>query len=138
MATAVAIFSLAANIVQFIDFGTRLASTVYRLYRSGQDCDSQLSDIQKITNSLQDVLKNLQLQAPEKDDDIPQCDLNLLRLAEECHQMTVELLSSLSKVRLPDKVHKRDAVKAAFKMIWNEADIKSFEKRLDRFVYSLC
>jgi hypothetical protein len=136
MAEAIAAFSLAANIVQFIDFGSNFASSVWKIYWSGRDGVSEVPDLRKITDDLQEVLKNLQLLAGNNEE-ILESECGIRQLAEQCQNVATELLISLSKVSLPDKVRKRDVLKAAFKIIWKEEEIKSLQVRLEGFGHQL-
>ncbi|KAH0559273.1 hypothetical protein GP486_004211 [Trichoglossum hirsutum] len=136
MAEAIAAFSLAANIVQFIDFGSNFASNVCKIYWSGRDGAGEIPDLRKITDDLQEVLKGLQLPAGN-DGEIPGSERGIRQLAEQCQHVATELLNSLNKVSLPDKARKRDALKAAFKIIWKEEEIKSLQVRLEGFRHQL-
>ena len=45
MAEALAAFGLAANIVQFIDIGSRLVSTIWGIYNQYQDATRDLLEL---------------------------------------------------------------------------------------------
>jgi hypothetical protein len=132
MAEAVAAFSLAANIVQFIDFGSRFTRNVWKIYKSSRDVSDEILDHCKITSDLQEVLKNLQ-QPEGVDQQIPTTERGLRELAEQCAAVAVELQSFLKRFSVPENVSKRDALKVAFKRLWKEEEIKSLEGRLDAF-----
>ena len=61
----------------------------------------------------------------ESSEDKTESQRSLEELAEQCSQLASEMLSSLSKIGLSDKLRKRDALKAAFRMVWKEDEIKS-------------
>lgn len=130
MAEAVAAFSLAANVIQFIDFGARVASNFWRFYKFRENRASEIPDIRTITADLDMVLVRVQ-PVVETDDS----ESGLRQLVNECQDVAAGLqkvLRSLAKVRT-DKSTKRDALKAAFKVVWKEEEIKAFQTRLDQF-----
>lgn len=136
MAEAIAAFGLAANIVQFIDFGCNFVSTVWSIYRKGRDGVGELFDLEKTTKDLQLVLANLQL-PPGNPDERTESERSLQELAEQCQNLATEMLSALRQISNLDKPRKRDALKTAFRMIWKEDEIKSQQLRLERFKHHL-
>jgi|ERR1700722_18828219 hypothetical protein len=130
MAEAVAAFSLAANVIQFIDFTAKVASNFWRFYKIGGNGASEIPDIRTITADLNTVLLRVQLSAGNDDSESA-----LRQLARECRNVATGLqkvLESLAKVRA-DKPTKQEALKAAFKLVWKEKEIKAFQTRLDQF-----
>jgi hypothetical protein len=130
MAEAIAAFSLAANIVQFIDFGCNFVSTIWSIYRKGQDGVGELFDLEKSAKDLQLVLANLQLPIGTTNERT-ESERSLQELAEQCQNLATEMLNALRRVSIPDKARKRDALKTAFRMIWKEDEIKSQQLRLE-------
>ena len=125
MAESIVALSLAANVVQFIDFGSRLATQFWSFYKSSSKALFH-PDLDQINIDLQRVLTELQ---------VPLCQTNsgVEQLVGDCHKISMELdlvLRSLSEAKASST---RDALKAAFKAVWKEDEIKAFQERLDRF-----
>jgi hypothetical protein len=126
MAEAIAALALAGNVLQFIDFGSRFISHAWKVYKTGVDGADAVPNLQLLTTDLQNVLTSLQRR---QEGDSP----GMGRLCEECSRVARRLLESLNLLNLPDKMRKRDAVKAAFKATWNRDEIKAFQQELDGF-----
>ena len=124
--------SVAANVVQFVDFGVRTVSTFWRFVQSGTDAKSGIPDVQSTTRDLQELLKNLQSSTANASD-IPENERSLYRLVDECQNVASDLLKLLNKISLPDKSRKRDTLKAACRMVFREEEIKSMHARLEGF-----
>jgi hypothetical protein len=97
MAEAIAAFGLASNILQVIDFGSKLVTISWRMYRSSNaalDSAQDFVDIQRITKDLQIVLPALQ--DPDYHSDVAADGQdNIAKLASDCSKVTQKLLDSL-------------------------------------------
>ena len=94
MAEAVAAFSVAANVIQFIDFGTRLTSQFWKFYRSIRESREAVPDIKTINKDLREVSKRLEASKTEDEE----ANKGLKVLAAECYSVAVgldKLLASL-------------------------------------------
>lgn len=135
MAEGVAAFSLAANILQFIDFGARVVSNFWSFYKSNRKEANNVPDFSAINADLQRVLSDLQLPY----DDGSGGDIGLVELAKDCRCVAEELktvLQSLFKARVGN-TGKRDALMAAFKLAWREDEIRSLQEQLNQFKHQL-
>jgi hypothetical protein len=136
MGEAIAAFSLAANIIQFVDFGGRLVSNVWSIHQNGQSGFGEILDMEKTTEDLKLTLADL-ISPLESSQDKTDGQRSLEELTEKCSQLASEMLSSLSKIGLSDKLRKRDVLKAAFQMVWKEDEIKSQQMRLESIKHQL-
>jgi hypothetical protein len=136
MGEAIAAFSLAANIIQFVDFGGRLVSDAWSIHQKGRSGFGEILDLEKITEDLKLTLVDL-ISPLESSEDKTDSQRSLEELAEQCSQLVSEILSSLSKIGLSDKLRKRDALKAAFRLVWKEDEIKSQQMRLENIKHQL-
>ena len=59
MAEAVLAFGIAANVVQFIDFGSRILSEGYELYHSAQSNSQYNESIESVASDLEELTKSL-------------------------------------------------------------------------------
>jgi hypothetical protein len=132
MAEAIAAFSLAANIVQFIDFSSNFFSTVWSIHRKGRDGIAVVFDMEKTTKDLQVVLTDIII-PPGSTDGLTESERSLQELAEQCQKLGTELMSGLRQVGSVNKSRKRDALKTAFQLIWKEDELKSQQQRLEGF-----
>lgn len=125
-------FGLAGAILQFVNSGSKFISLIWRVYRTGNDSSDDISELHLITNDLQQTLQHLS-PSEEALTDRDAVTVGILRLAEDCQKIATELLSSLTKLQLPDVPRKRDALKRAFQVRWNEGEVRSLQGRLDAF-----
>lgn len=135
MAEAIAAFGLAVNVIQFIDFGLKLTSSFWQLYKSSRDGVEEVSfapHLQTMISDLQNILNGL---ADPESGDRSHEESGLCKLAKDCQEQAVELKNLLNSLCSAGsgKFGKREALKAAFKVVWKEDEIKSFEARLGQF-----
>ena len=149
MAEAIAAFSLAANVVQFIDFGARVTGNFWSFYKAASNTDDDVPDVETINSDLQNVLKEL------GSSPTPASKTGLAQLAQECQKAAAQLEKILQPMITAKKRHeenekrqqekdkdfgkrekgfgKRAALKAAFKLAWKEDEIQSLKGRVDQF-----
>ena len=89
--------------------------------------EEALPDMQRITVDLLDVLKGVDV----PDSQHNEVDKSLQQLVAECHNVAKDLLELLNSLHA-DNQSKRKLIKSAFKLMWKEEDILSFQKRLDQ------
>ena len=135
MAEAIAALSLASNILQVIDSGSKFASTAYNIYKAAhhglKDVD-EVASLRVINVNLADALHDIRTQSGGAD---PASESNqgIVNLAKECAVLVEELLQSLNKLGLGDASRKRDALRAAFKLTWKGEEIGALQARLNDF-----
>lgn len=136
MAESIAIFGLAANIVQFLDIGSKFVSSAWKIYSSGRHGMGKIPDLVRVTGDLQTILKCLQT-SDENINATIEGEHNLRQLAGQCQSVAVELLDSLERINPPVPIRKRDALSVTFKMLWAEEEITGLQSRLDGFRHQL-
>jgi len=94
MAEAVAALGVAANILQFLDYGSRFIAQAWKIRKTGSDSLEGISSLQAMTKDLQAVLSDLQ---KHKAGDNP----GLARLSDECLRVTRQLLESIDCIGIP-------------------------------------
>lgn len=130
MAEALIAVGIAANVVQFLDFGSRFISSCWEIYTSSRDGTGEFHDLQIITEDFDKVLKDLK----RSDHDgkyLPEEDRGFQPLVASCQGLSDQLLDSLHKINSPKKVRKRDAVREIIKNLWHN-EISSLQVRLER------
>ncbi|KAI0101794.1 hypothetical protein GGR51DRAFT_312049 [Nemania sp. FL0031] len=134
MADPIATLSLASSILQVIDFASGFATTAWKIYQAAdrsRDGPDELVELRKITNSLADVLREIQSQSNVSGAAIMNGNDGIVSLAKECATLVKKLLQTL-----PDETHvtrKRDAIRVAFKLKWKSEDIRALQSRLAEF-----
>jgi hypothetical protein len=134
MAEAIAAFSLAANVLQFVDFGSRLVGTLWSYYKSNRKGTRQGPDLLSISADLQHILQGFQLP-----DNGTYEDVGLVQLARECEAVAEEMQDLLQSVfhHEAGSMGKREALLVAFKMMLKEDDLRSLQDRLNQFRHQL-
>lgn len=138
MAEAIAALSLAANVVQFIDFGSKVLATTYRLRRCNMSDGSgsgQLQDLKIITNSLRHLINGFttSLKLERLTEELSQTEQNLLTLTKHCCDISEELLQAVTKLEGSSKLGTWNSFCLALKSVWAEEKIEVMRQRLDRF-----
>ena len=123
--------SVAANVVQFIDFSGKILSEGYRLHKSKRAGPSKNEEIENIALDLQKLYDELQSGEDETGSVPTPNDIQLQRLAGQCRGICIELLAALEKLKVIDKPGKWESFRAALKTVWAESKIKSLQGRLD-------
>ena len=131
MAEAVAALSVAANVVQFIDFSGKILSEGYRLHKSQRVNSSKNEELEKIALDLQRLRDELQSREDETGLVPTPNDVQLQRLAGQCRDICIEILAALEKLKVVDKPGKWKSFRAALKTVWAESKIKALQDRLD-------
>jgi len=117
---------LVGNIVQFVDFGSKLISKSVELYRSGEGALGENIDTETATYHL--LLLNDKL----KDTATSTGDKTLLDLCEACHTVARDLLEALDKVKVKGKQQKWKSIRKALRSVWSKEDIEELERRLEK------
>ena len=130
MAEALIAVGIAANVVQFLDFGSKFISSCWEIYKSSRNGIGEFSDLQTITEDFEGILKDL-----ERSDHDGRClpgeDRGFQPLVASCQGLAGQILDSLRKINSPNKLRKRDAVRETIKNLWH-SEISSLQLRLER------
>jgi hypothetical protein len=92
-----AIIGLVGNIVQFVDFSSRLVSKSVQLYQSSDGALVENADIETVTDHL------LVLNNKLKDAAVTTGDGTLEKLCTSCSSTAAELLTALDNVKVKGK-----------------------------------
>lgn len=121
-------FSLAGTILQFVDSGTRFAALALKLYQKGSDDTDDHVHLLKISEDLDAVLPKL---TPMRHDG--EGANSMIQLAADCRTTATRLLAILQKLKTTKDTRRRDAIKAAFRLIYQKDEIKSLQDQLASF-----
>lgn len=152
MAEAVASLSLAANILQMVEYGGVFVTTAWKIYSENADTDivkdfKQLQylakDVDKVLGSLEQDLPAFSSTSMSSENGDPE----MARLAEECRKVTMEILEFVGKTgdQKSWKTRMHKVVREAFRLTWGQGKLVKLQTKLDsmrsqlilRLVYSL-
>jgi len=136
MTESILIFGVAANAMQFIDFGSKVLSASYRLYKTGTG-DKGLEanrELEVITKSLQKLIEGLEssLREDESKQALTQNELAIRELASGCKDVAEELITAVQKLKIEGKSGKWNSFRTALKALWSEDKIDSIQQRLNK------
>ena len=126
--------SVATNVIQFVDFTSKIVSGSYQLYKSGLGESEQNAELNQVTTkliSLNDSLeRSLHTQALGKD--LSQIDIQLRDLCNDCNIIAHDLILALKKLQ-SNRHSKWNSVILALRTIWTQDDIDKLQHRVDGF-----
>jgi len=126
--------SVAAAVIQFVDFGSRLVSTTYKIYRSpsGQTSKNVAlavigKDLAHLTSRVEVHAKALRISGENTSSE------TFLRLCNECKEISLELHGALDRLQASG-TRKIEYAKSSFlvalKTIWSESKVKILEHQM--------
>lgn len=121
--------SLAAAIIQFVDFGSKILVTGYETYRSTAGATQEQVDLQQLTHSLYKFQD--QLGTPSRQ---PTPDQRILEeQARKCSVLAGDLLQLLDDLKVKEQGLLRtwDSFRQACRSVRKKGEIKRLEGRLD-------
>ncbi|KAF9890136.1 hypothetical protein FE257_006297 [Aspergillus nanangensis] len=131
---ALAAIGLVGNILQFVDFSSKLVKDSRQLYQSQDGYLVEYADIEKVTADLK--VLNAKVQDQNKPGGATGDD-GLRDICRSCDQIADELLSSLNKIKVKDKRNKWQSIQVALRACLSKNEIKTLEDRLARFKQEL-
>lgn len=124
---AIGSLGLAANILQFIDFTSKLVASSSELYVSNDGILDENRQIELATNDL--ALLNAKI----KEAAVSASNEALCQLSESCKATADELLKALSKLKVDGSHSRRRTIRKALQAAWCKEDITKLETRLSRY-----
>lgn len=121
--------SLASNIVQLVDVGSRVISAGFELYSPdgisiNGELESVMSDLVKICSALekpQDRINDLSSSESE---------IQLIPLSKSCKKLGEELLTVLNSLKVQSPHKKWQSFRQALKAVWKEKEIHNYKERI--------
>ncbi|USP82832.1 hypothetical protein yc1106_10106 [Curvularia clavata] len=132
---AFAALSLAANIVQFIDFSGKLFSKAREVHRSDNGFSKDHADLESAMKSLKHLTHNLSssMTGITAADNVSDDEKELLELAKDCTKLADELIQLLAKVKGHERRSKWESFLQAIRIAWNENDINLAKEKLKQY-----
>jgi hypothetical protein len=124
---ALAVIGLVGNIVQFVDFGSKLISKSVQLYQSRDGVLTENINTETATNRLVRLSSKLENAANATGDKA------LESLCESCSAVAAELLGALDQLKMHGEKEKWKSMRKALRSLWSKEKIQEIEKRLASF-----
>lgn len=124
---------LAANIIQFVDFTSKLFSQSISIYHSTSGASVDTEEMIKIANHLQTLCARLSISRPEDPSltSSSAADNGLRSLARDCKAAGDELLLVLHSLKATEPHKKWGSFSTALATIWKQPKIEAMWKRLE-------
>jgi hypothetical protein len=126
--------SIAAAVVQFLDFGSKLVGRGLHIYKSADGTIPEYVDREIAIGHLNDLTTNLQ--ALSQDDTATAAsrrDQALADLCSKCQSIGGELLTRLAALKVDGNRRKWKSFEQALKSVWSEKAMNDVERRLATF-----
>ena len=140
MAEALAAFGVAANVVAFVDFGTKVFAAGYSLRNSAHGTLDANETNEQVTTDLAKVIDDLNQSIESSTTHrrlLSPNETGLLDLAKQCEAAATRLLTALERLKVPGKHGKWNSFNAALKTVWKEKEIEDMQRSIDRFKQQL-
>ena len=124
-----AALSIASNVVQLVDFGSRLLSKSRSLYHSADGWVAADSDLNTIAGCLQRLSRSL-IDRKQNDDVVSQNEFDFKSLATLCKGIADDLLAATERLQIKASHRKRQIFVVALKSIWTSDKIDEIRQRL--------
>lgn len=133
-----AAISFAGNILQFIEFATKLVKDSKEIYRSANGAPQENIDLELITLDLKKLTDPLEYPHDSSKETL-QDDNGLVELAAACHRTSDELLNMIQALKLPEGTrHLRlKSIRIALRRSLEREQVNELQPRLDSFRNSL-
>ena len=124
---AIGSVGLAASLLQFIEFASKLVANISELCKSNDGLLDENREIETATNDL--ILQNAKI----KEAAGFTSDEALNQLSESCKATTDEMIAALGRLKIHGSHSKRKIVRKGLHAVWCKGNISQLEARLSRF-----
>ena len=127
--------SVAGNVVQFVDFTTKLLSKSRKIYNSANGALVENMELEAVARNLMELSSRISEAFRSKADDVQLTweDRNLQTLCENCGAVAEEILALLGKLKLHSKHGKWDSFRKALKTVGSENELDGLMRRLEMY-----
>jgi hypothetical protein len=127
--------SVAGNVVQFVDFTTKLLSKSRKIYNSADGALVENLELESVAGNLMELSSRISDAFRSKADDVQLAweDHNLITLCDNCRSVAEEILGLLAKLRLKGKHGKWDSFRKALKTVGSENELDGLTRRLEGY-----
>ena len=125
--------SLAAAIVQFVDYSTKIVLGAAEIHASATGSLTKHVDLSSITTDLSGISDNLVIDDQDQSKTYSKDERALSGLATQCRDVANKLLTTLEDLNVKGPHKKWKSVRQALLSVWRESEIRDIRKRLDTF-----
>lgn len=128
--------SIAASVIQFVDFSSKFISETVEIYKSSQKTTKWSSDIQNLTQKFQDLALNLEksLTEGELQDQEPSAnEVALLELCSNCKEVSQQFVDTLREIQRTGKGGKLDSARQAIRNMWSKDRVETLQRGVSEF-----
>jgi hypothetical protein len=123
---------LAANILQFIDFGCQLFRDTKEIHRSTQGTTNENVELRDITQSLSRLSQDLSAPVPDSQSPYFQIEKEIRTLALQSKSIADELIATIPFLDPNATSHRRwRSFLQAIHTVWDKSKISTLRQRLD-------
>jgi hypothetical protein len=121
---------LAGNVVQFVDFSSKLLCGAYEVYSSTSGATAETADLDTVIKDLQAVTRRLSPPSskPRTDDEIA-----LSSLVSNCRKLSEDIQKVLNKLQSKNPHQKWASLRVAWSSMRKREKLVSLETRLNRY-----
>ena len=142
---SLAALSVASNIAQFVDFGCRLFFETRELYSSSSGLASEAVELEKISDTLGRLSKDLSPNSSTgvDSDDVSLLNVNavagsndeddLILIAQDCQKIAKELSAALEQLKVRGPRREWQCFRVTLKRIWKPERVDKIARRMERF-----
>lgn len=121
--------SVATSILTFIEFSWAIVTGTYEVYKSANGTTFENAHVVTVIDDLEKVTEDL---SPEVEGKTKHSKA-LCQLAEQCAELSKDLLRILHKLQATDEASKWQSLKVKLASLRKEKEISSIERRLDKY-----
>lgn len=126
--------SIAAAVVQFVDFGSKLVSKGVQLYNSVDGVLVENADIERAMDRLSLLTGGLKTSlTPGPQSSISESDRLLQTICKSCLDISDELRTQLEKLKVPANTSHRKwkSFRKALKSVWSKESVDGLARKLE-------
>jgi hypothetical protein len=125
---------LASNLVQFVDFTSKLFTATHRLYVSQSGAKPEYLELESLAQNIKELAEGAKPRNLPNTRNMTTQDKTLLELGNQCIEVSNQLLSVLESLKVKSGNGRRswDSFYQALRSEWKKDDIELLQRRLDR------
>jgi len=127
--------SVAAAVVQFLDFGGSILASTFAIYKSSNKGDGT-KDITSITTRL--ITLNSDLKRSVGFTPASQIDEDIVILCQQCNKAADDLLDALRQLNSASNTNLWNSFKIALRTVWSQGEIDALQSRLEAYRQQIC
>ena len=128
--------SVAAAVVQFVDYGSTIIASTYAIYKSSSRKSEPTNSIVSITTRLVEL--NCELEQSAAFSPTSQVERDIVALCQQCNKAAITLLDALNQLNGASNPNLWDSFKIALRTVWSQGEIDALQSRLESYRQQIC